>query len=567
MNKLLFLALLGILLGGAVWKTQNPDGNVTDFRNQTLSTVDRLKTGVDAGVAAVRNQGGTLVANATGEAKVNTRLESLELKLEESLNSDVGENQELKELVDSELAGTRTKVQALESSSNSLQSSVDSLKGTLEQMTDKQELPQELPMARIDALETKLEKTDAGNDASIVRLDAIDRRLELLVRRLDEQTVADDLQTLTDTVDELQTEIEKLKTDSRTEQARMAIDIAEVSERTDNLGLRINTFTGSQRNSNGDNQGDSESADNAEDEPRATALAVSAGLDDRLTSLEEKVANVNAESNRVSALTQQLEAAEQKIIELEEQNAAARRSMANVNSTIEELQTAGVSLSIETVQDEITEQLSQALTQIENEENETDNSQLESLLQTTRNRLKTLEQRVQELPASSSEADAALQMQSTLQSQIQQLERRLEDVSKTDPALEITVQDVKERVDRLSARQNSEAIEYKIYFQRNSAEITDDASQVLNSFITQEQNRTVGVSIFGFTDRSGTAAYNQQLALQRATNVRSYLIQNGLDYTKIKALSGLGEDAAAAVLPDESADAEQRVVVLYAEQP
>ena len=49
--------------------------------------------------------------------------------------------------------------------------------------------------------------------------------------------------------------------------------------------------------------------------------------------------------------------------------------------------------------------------------------------------------------------------------------------------------------------------------------------------------------------------------------MRSYLIQNGLDFTKIKALTGLGEDAAAAVLPDEAADAQQRVVVLYADQP
>ena len=40
-----------------------------------------------------------------------------------------------------------------------------------------------------------------------------------------------------------------------------------------------------------------------------------------------------------------------------------------------------------------------------------------------------------------------------------------------------------------------------------------------------------------------------------------------MDYTKIKALTGLGEDAAAAVLPDNAKDSQQRVVVLYSEQP
>ncbi len=89
----------------------------------------------------------------------------------------------------------------------------------------------------------------------------------------------------------------------------------------------------------------------------------------------------------------------------------------------------------------------------------------------------------------------------------------------------------------------------------------------MNSFIAQEKNRTTGVSIYGFTDRRGTAEYNQELALRRATNVRSYLIQNGFDFTKINSLNGLGEDAAAISSEDGAEDAKERSVVLFAAQP
>jgi len=55
--------------------------------------------------------------------------------------------------------------------------------------------------------------------------------------------------------------------------------------------------------------------------------------------------------------------------------------------------------------------------------------------------------------------------------------------------------------------------------------------------------------------------------MRRATNVRSYLIQNGFDFTKIKSLSGLGEDAAAIKAEDGAEDAKERSVVLFAAQP
>ena len=240
-------------------------------------------------------------------------------------------------------------------------------------------------------------------------------------------------------------------------------------------------------------------------------------------------------------------------------------------------QAAGASLSIETVQAEIRDQLALVQSQFESNAASDNTEALENLLNATRSQIQDLESRVQALPASSSEASNAQEIQTALEAQIVALEDRLGQINSADPELANTLTNVQNKVEELAsqqfvtkedlrAQQEQRAVQYKIYFDRNSSEITEDAAVVLNSFIAQEKNRTTGVSIFGFTDTRGSAAYNQQLALQRATNVRSYLIQNGLDYLKIRALNGLGEDAAAAVLPDNADDAQQRVVVLYAAQ-
>lgn len=574
MMKFLLLALIGLGLGGGVWKNQNPQGTLDDFKSQAMANVERIKTGLDAGFSAVRDQPDRLAERAVEQEKISDRLATLEKALEE--RDDQAEQERLASLIDSELAETRSSIQAMQENNESVEVTVDQLQTSISKLESG--LSDSLSSS-LDQLESEVAQTSAGTEAGIVRLDAIDRRLELLVRRLDEQTIEQDMQTLAGSVETLQEQVEQLRSESRSEQTRLAIELAGLSERDETLGLRIDTIAGtaadtvagltnaSPADETPINDNDSNSSNSGSGNTEAALLARTAGIDQRLSSIEAKIATVNTDSLRLATLTEQLDAANSRIAELEAQDESAKLSLASLDDSITVLQRAGESVSIDTVQAEIRDQLELAQARIDSDETNSDTSELEALLETTHNRIQMLEQRVQDLPASSSEADSALQMQSALQSQIAALQRRIEDVGSPDPALESTVQDVKEQLEQLSERQESKSVEYKIYFDRNSADVTEDAARVLNSFIAQEQNRTTGVSIFGFTDRSGSAAYNQQLALQRATNVRSYLIQNGLDFTKIKALSGLGEDAAAAVLPDEAADAEQRVVVLYADQP
>lgn len=555
MNKLLLLAILGLVLGGGVWKAQNPDGTLDDLKAHAMASVDRMKSGIDAVVSHPEKQ--------TEQVSLAERLDAVELKLSE----DTGDQSaELQSMLDETLAGNANSLAEL-------QESLNDRVAPMEDMTK-----------AVAELDTALQDTRARTDASNVRLDAIDRRLALLVRRLDEQTTETDLQTITQTLDGVQGSIVNLQEELDNRRLVVSESLADITEQTGNLGARLNTLvtstTGSGQNSQSETSAavtqDNQTSANSDDD--ISLLALSAGIDERLNGIEERLSTVNSDSRRIASLTQELEAARTKITELEEQDVQARQSLDELSNSVESLTTAGESLSIESIQAQVRDELALAQSQFDSSEATDNTSQLEELIETTRGRIQTLEQRVQGLPASSAEADGALEMQSALQAQIADLELRLSTLTSTDPSLENAVNDVKQQVEQLSAqgfvtqdelraKEEPVTIEYKIYFDRNSADVTPDAAQVLNSFITQEKNRTTGVSIFGFTDRSGSAAYNQQLALQRATNVRSYLIQNGLDFTKIKALSGLGEDAAAAVLPDDSADAQQRVVVLYAAQP
>lgn len=544
MKKLLVLALLALGLGGGVWKAQNPEGTLEDLKTESISTLSRVKSGIETGVDTIVNY----KTDGSSDSDSSNETGSATGALDDATTADVTA------LVDEKLA----------ENTSSLTSSLVSLQGALDERG-----------ASVDAITTTVAKLDDAQQETLARADAvnerqktIESRLDALVSQIDEQTTGDKLDELNAALQTQQEQITSLQTDLVEHQSSLDTSVADMKNQTRDLDLRLGTLLVSAGATAGAAAGDGNSDPD-------TLAALSVSIDGRLKSMEDRLAAVNAESQRIDELNEQLANAREKITELEQNQTQTTEAITELDSSVQALSTDGESLSIDAIQAQIRDELAAAQSQIDNSSNN-NTTQLETLLETTRNRIQTLEQRVQDLP--SSEADDALQNQSALQAQIADLEQRLEGLSKTDPALENTVNDVKEQVEQLSsqefvtredllASEQSESIEYKIYFERNSTDISEDAATVLNSFIAQEKNRTTGVSIFGFTDRAGAAAYNQQLALQRATKVRSYLIQNGLDFIKIKALSGLGEDAAATVLPDDSADALQRVVVIYADQP
>ncbi len=61
-----------------------------------------------------------------------------------------------------------------------------------------------------------------------------------------------------------------------------------------------------------------------------------------------------------------------------------------------------------------------------------------------------------------------------------------------------------------------------------------------------------GLSVFGYTDDTGSADYNQKLSLRRATAVRGYLVQSGLSPSIIN-VKGYGKTSP--IVPDTDAEA------------
>ena len=65
---------------------------------------------------------------------------------------------------------------------------------------------------------------------------------------------------------------------------------------------------------------------------------------------------------------------------------------------------------------------------------------------------------------------------------------------------------------------------YIVFFDWDSAEITPEASSILDSAVTAYGScESVPIMLAGYTDRSGTVQYNQGLSERRNQAVRAYL--------------------------------------------
>lgn len=365
----------------------------------------------------------------------------------------------------------------------------------------------------VDELAEAAQDAEAGNAANSVRLDAIDKQLEQLAQRLDDLTVDEDLQRVQESIDTLGQDVSALRDANSSSETAINSELSAVKEQIAALDLRLDTLSADQ------SAAPSGSIDNTD----TGSASLAASLDERFKALETRLTTVNTDSRQIATLTEQLEAAREEISQLKESTASNQRSVDRLDGSVTELRSAEETPSSDTAQDDVSEQL--------------------TLLQS---QIASLEQRLQAVDTAGAGSSGS---------------------ANAGPSGNPLASDNFVTPDDLADRAELQAVQYKIYFDYNSVDITPDAAKVLDSFITQEQNRTTGVAIYGFTDPLGAAIYNQQLALQRATNVRSYLIRNGFDFSRIKAINGLGEEAAAAVLPENASASEQRVVVLYASQP
>lgn len=102
-------------------------------------------------------------------------------------------------------------------------------------------------------------------------------------------------------------------------------------------------------------------------------------------------------------------------------------------------------------------------------------------------------------------------------------------------------------------------------FERRSGELTAAGKQVLDKHRQEARDllsRATYIEVIGHTDSVGDDAYNQALSEQRATSVRNYLIEAGVDAGRIQAF-GMGESMPiASNRTDEGRAQNRRVEVL-----
>ena len=79
-----------------------------------------------------------------------------------------------------------------------------------------------------------------------------------------------------------------------------------------------------------------------------------------------------------------------------------------------------------------------------------------------------------------------------------------------------------------------------IEFDLNSDKILPSNTPILNNAVNYINSSSGSYNVIGATDTRGSDAYNQKLSERRANNVKSYLIQNGVEAGKLNAI-GRGE--------------------------
>jgi outer membrane protein OmpA-like peptidoglycan-associated protein len=82
---------------------------------------------------------------------------------------------------------------------------------------------------------------------------------------------------------------------------------------------------------------------------------------------------------------------------------------------------------------------------------------------------------------------------------------------------------------------------YLVFFDWDRADLTDRARQIVAEAAAASTHvPTTRIDVNGYTDLSGSAAYNQRLSVRRAESVESELVRDGVPKTEI-VISGFGE--------------------------
>jgi len=83
---------------------------------------------------------------------------------------------------------------------------------------------------------------------------------------------------------------------------------------------------------------------------------------------------------------------------------------------------------------------------------------------------------------------------------------------------------------------------FRLYFDLDVATLGTSIENKIDRLIYFDKiMQKSDVKIIGYTDNLGTEGYNQVLSMQRAKNVKNYLVKNGIDAKNVKVCLGKGE--------------------------
>ncbi|MCX2742841.1 OmpA family protein [Mangrovivirga sp. M17] len=124
-------------------------------------------------------------------------------------------------------------------------------------------------------------------------------------------------------------------------------------------------------------------------------------------------------------------------------------------------------------------------------------------------------------------------------------------VSVTIPAATSETQTITKTIDFQRASTGASGVLRNIYFEFDKAKLTDNSYSELNKLERMmAENPGIRVEIGGHTDNIGPASYNKDLSKKRAMAVVDYLIDKGIDPSRLTAV-GYGEERPLASNDDE----------------
>lgn len=101
-----------------------------------------------------------------------------------------------------------------------------------------------------------------------------------------------------------------------------------------------------------------------------------------------------------------------------------------------------------------------------------------------------------------------------------------------------------------------------VQFDFNSAKLRPDGRVTLDKAVALFQKHSdIQVEIAGHTDSVGSNSYNQRLSLRRASSVKAYLVDQGIDASRLT-VKGFGEESPVATNKTASGRAQNRRVEL-----